>query len=149
MKYIFSLIIFLFFSAVQFGHCQIPCGIYDDERVFSELYEHVETIHKAVDVLSVSPNLEDPLAMQQFVRWVTNKDDHASKIQSIMTDYFLSQRLSGAIKTNTFNKTYHNKLKSIHLIIFNSMKAKQTVSLDVVESLNQSIKSFESLYFQK
>lgn len=149
MKYVFYLVIFLFFSAVQFGHCQIPCGIYDDERVFSELYEHVDTIHKAVDVLSVSPNLEDPLAMQQFVRWVTNKDDHASKIQSIMTDYFLSQRLSGAIKTNTFNRAYHNKLKSIHLIIFNSMKAKQTVSLDVVESLNQSIKSFESLYFSK
>ena len=42
-------------ATVAWGHCQIPCGIYDDAARFTLLKEHVTTIEKSmksIDALS-------------------------------------------------------------------------------------------------
>ena len=30
------------------AHCEVPCGIYDDEARIKEIHEHLDTIEKAM-----------------------------------------------------------------------------------------------------
>ena len=47
-----------------FGHCQVPCGIYDDARRILEIEEDVKTIEKAmVNIESILINLDRVLAI--------------------------------------------------------------------------------------
>ena len=50
---VISLITVLIIPVMLSGHCQIPCGIYDDEVRFKLMREHVETIEKSIDRKSV------------------------------------------------------------------------------------------------
>ena len=76
------------------AHCQIPCGIYDDPMRVTMLKEDATTIQKAVTSMgSLVKDSENALAMNQFVRWTTVKDDTATNIQRIVSDYFLTQRV--------------------------------------------------------
>jgi len=36
------------FGSLAYSHCQIPCGIYDDEARFTEIAEHITTIEKSM-----------------------------------------------------------------------------------------------------
>ena len=78
-----------------FGHCQVPCGIYDDARRIIEIEEHLQTIDKAMDnILSItSKNEQTSQEMNQLVRWINTKEEHAQKIQSTLMEYFLAQRI--------------------------------------------------------
>tara|TARA_A100001015_G_scaffold95542_1_gene106186 strand:+ start:2120 stop:2599 length:480 start_codon:yes stop_codon:yes gene_type:complete len=142
-------------SSYIFSHCQIPCGIYDDATVFSQLKQHVETIHKSVDMISALVGEQSSITdlavqaqnQQQIVRWTMNKEEHASKIQDTMTHYFLSQRISIPNKRDRFlTKKYTDKLSLAHEVILHSMKTKQSLNLEHVESLEKSLLSFEEEY---
>lgn len=122
------------------AHCEIPCGIYDDQLRINLLYEHVKTLDKSIDEIVLLSN-EDNKNFNQIVRWVNNKETHANEIQNIVSQYFLSQR----IKTD--QDSYHEKLEILHQIIVYSMKAKQSVDKSNTLKLNELIKSFEKLYF--
>ena len=37
------------FSLSAFGHCEIPCGIYDDEMRIEMISEHIGTIEKSMN----------------------------------------------------------------------------------------------------
>ena len=59
------------------AHCEIPCGIYADSIRISLIEEHITTIEKSMNQIneisaSSSPNYN------QLVRWVTNKEEHAT-----------------------------------------------------------------------
>ena len=88
-----SLILFgLAYTQNTYAHCEIPCGIYGDSLRFKEVYEHITTVEKSmreIDRLSK----EDETNYNQIVRWVMNKDDHANKLQDIVEQYFLHQRI--------------------------------------------------------
>jgi len=47
-KYLLILIIALIMPRMAMAHCQIPCGIYDDELRFEALEEDVATIKKSI-----------------------------------------------------------------------------------------------------
>ena len=78
-----------------FAHCQVPCGIYDDARRVIEIEEHIQTIDKAMDnILNItSNNKQTAQEMNQLVRWINTKEEHAQKIQSTLMEYFLAQRI--------------------------------------------------------
>ncbi|MBT8354275.1 MAG: superoxide dismutase, Ni, partial [Desulfofustis sp.] len=95
MKYRLSVLIvslsaLLFSTGSVLAHCEIPCGIYDDEMRMSLILEHAGTIEKSMTQIN---ELEKGGNANQLVRWVTNKETHANEVQHIVTQYFLTQRI--------------------------------------------------------
>ena len=85
------LLLFVLPKAVS-SHCEIPCGIYNDEARFTLLAEHITTIEKSMTQIStLSSDAEKNY--NQIVRWINNKEEHSSKIVDIVTQYFLTQRI--------------------------------------------------------
>ncbi len=129
------------------AHCEIPCGIYEDSLRIELLYEHVMTIEKSMNEID-KITASDDLNYNQLVRWINNKEDHAQKIQEIVSQYFLHQRIiiTDATDTEQYEK-YIKQLESLHHIAVYAMKAKQSTDLKYVELLRDEIKTFASLYF--
>ena len=74
------------------AHCEVPCGIYDDELRAKLIYEHTVTIEKSMKKI-VELSQQQPVDYNQLVRWISNKEEHASKIQHIISQYFMTQRI--------------------------------------------------------
>ena len=129
-----------------FAHCQIPCGIYDDEARFALLEEHVTTVEKAMKKIEELSAEQSP-NYNQIVRWVGNKEHHADEISEIVTYYFMAQRVKPAEKKNeeAYSK-YLGELTSLHQMVVYSMKAKQTTDLKNVDRLRALIKQFKASY---
>ncbi|MCP3980883.1 MAG: superoxide dismutase [bacterium] len=137
-------------STVALAHCQIPCGIYDDEARFVEMLEHVKTIEKGLNQI-VSLGSEKKPDHNQVVRWVGNKDEHADKLAHIVTYYFMAQRvkLPATGADEKARARYAAQLAQLHKILVHSMKAKQTTDLEHVKTLRASIETFHESYFAK
>jgi nickel superoxide dismutase len=133
-KYTTIAVLFAAITLTVRAHCQIPCGIYDDQMRIHMMEEHVTTIEKSMKQIVADEN------NNQTVRWVINKEKHADELTEIVTYYFLAQRISPDAEN------YEAKLKTLHEIIIYSMKAKQTTDLANVEKLNELIHQFEHLY---
>jgi len=124
------------------AHCQIPCGIYDDQTRITLMEEHVATIEKSMNEIT-KLSAEIPQNSNQLIRWVDNKEEHADKLTEIVTYYFLAQR----IKPTEPAEKYAAELKLLHGMIVQSMKAKQTTDLQHVEKLRELMDQFEHIYF--
>ena len=84
------------FSIQTYSHCQIPCGIYGDDTRFTMLEEHIKTIEKSMNEIN-KLSVDSPESnVNQLVRWVQNKENHADAFTEIVTQYFLSQRIKPA-----------------------------------------------------
>ena len=145
--FIFLVMIALLKPAV-FSHCEIPCGIYNDEMRFTIIEEHIKTIEKAMkEVEHLSGH--QPLNFNQIVRWVTNKEKHAEEIQHIMSQYFLTQRVKPVEKEDDkAHKIYLEHLSLCHEILVYGMKTKQTTDLSNVDKLKSAVKVFKKSYFE-
>jgi nickel superoxide dismutase len=137
---IFALAAMLLSSGSLAAHCEIPCGIYDDEMRVNMIAEHATTIEKAMNQI-VELTGASPVNANQIVRWVTNKEHHATEIQHIVSQYFLTQR----IKPDAAD--YEKKLKVLHGMLLSAMKCKQTTDVANVTTLRAQLKEFEVLYF--
>lgn len=122
---------------ISLGHCQIPCGIYDDLMRIHQMEEHVVTIEKSINKLA--DNLND----NQTVRWVLNKEVHADELSEIVTYYFMAQRIKPGMPE------YAIKLSLLHELLVTSMKVKQEADLTHVAKLNELIHAFEHAYLGK
>jgi nickel superoxide dismutase len=121
-------------AATVWAHCQIPCGIYDDQMRIHMMEEHVTTIEKSMTMITAGQD------QNQTVRWVMNKEEHADQLTEIVTYYFLAQRIKPEMDH------YEENLKTLHQLIIYSMKAKQTTDLKNVEKLKELIHAFEHTY---
>jgi len=126
------------------AHCEVPCGIYGDQLRFESMLEDATTIGKAVDELGklVAEMAEaaTPLSVNQASRWVATKEDHATKIQHTIAQYFLTQR----IKPDAEN--YVDQLKAAHAVMQAAMKTKQDASAEKVTALRESILNLYRAY---
>ena len=122
------------------GHCEIPCGIYDDKMRINMVLEHIATIEKSMNQIMDIEKGEHHNS-NQLVRWVMNKERHADELQEIVTQYFMTQR----IKLDA--KYYDKKLRVLHQMLIYSMKCKQTTDLINVTKLRRLVKEFQALYF--
>lgn len=130
----------LFAASYVAAHCEIPCGIYDDEMRINMMAEHITTIEKSMkQVLKLEAG--KPINYNQLIRWVTNKENHANEFQEIVTQYFMTQR----IKVDTEN--YAKKLIILHKMMVYAMKCKQTTDLSHIGTLRSFLKEFHDLYF--
>jgi hypothetical protein len=136
-------------ASIAYSHCQIPCGIYDDEGRFDAISEHITTIEKSMKEIE-RLSAEAKPNMNQIVRWVNNKELHADELSEIVTYYFMAQRVKlpeeGDAKTQN---EYVKKLTLLHKMLVYSMKAKQTTDLANVEQLRSSLDEFHKIYSGK
>ena len=133
----------------SYAHCEIPCGIYQDSLRIQMINEHIETIEKSMKMIN-KLSAEGEKNYNQIVRWVINKEEHAKKIQEIVSQYFLHQRIK---LTDSNDKVkyakYLNQLATLHEILVYSMKAKQTTDLNYIKKLEDTIHKFAEIYFHK
>ena len=134
------MVLVLMTGARLMAHCQIPCGIYDDELRAKLIAEHATTIEKSMNQI-VELSKQSPVNYNQLVRWVNNKEEHAAEIQTIVSEYFLTQRIKPE------DKDYEKKLKLLHGMLLSAMKCRQTTDLANVEALRTQLKEFSDLYF--
>lgn len=130
----------LVFSPIAQSHCQVPCGIYDDYARVQSMLEDAQTTRKAVMEMSVLEKESGIQVTNQSVRWVMNKELHAQKIISTISDYFLTQRVKAS------QKDYVERLKKHHAVIVAAMKVKQTADLKNVDALEAAIKELQPYY---
>jgi nickel superoxide dismutase len=134
------LTLFLSFLNISFGHCQVPCGVYGDTARFTQMLEDQTTIAKAIAQINDLADKKDAQSANQLSRWVTTKEDHAAKIQKIIAEYFLTQRIKSS------SDKYDTLLKGAHTVMVAAMKCKQGVDANNADSLKSAIESFQSVY---
>lgn len=133
-------------TSLVYSHCQIPCGIYDDQQRFNMMAENITTIEKSMKQITELSQESKP-NMNQIVRWVQNKEEHADEIGHIVTFYFMSQRIKPVDRTDgKAYAEYVRKLTLLHEMLVYSMKAKQTTDLSNVARLRALLKEFETAY---
>lgn len=137
----------LLFSKNSFAHCEIPCGIYGDSVRIALLYEHIETVEKSIKMINELSEAKD-VDYNQLVRWVMNKEEHAMKIQEIVSQYFLHQRIKvkDSSDTEAYGK-YIKQLTLLHELLVYAMKTKQGTDLANIEKLRAVLHDFEHAYF--
>jgi nickel superoxide dismutase len=150
-----SLAFVLFFTLIMlsrptvYSHCEVPCGIYNDEMRFTMIAEHIQTVEKAMQQV-IQLSTESPQNMNQVVRWIMNKEKHAEEIQHIISQYFLTQRIKDAdTEDKMANENYVKKLALCHQVLVFAMKCKQTTDLDNVKELKSAVEQFKKIYFTK
>lgn len=126
------------------AHCEVPCGIYADQRRFESMIEDHDTIAKAIlQIHEISGEMADgptPDLINQSVRWVTTKEDHATRIQHTIAQYFMTQRLK-ADKPN-----YDKSLKAAHAVMVAAMKCKQAADPATSGALKKAILNLYRAY---
>ena len=131
----------LAFAQTARAHCEIPCGIYDDRARVQLIAEHIGTIEKSIkQVLDLQQ--AEQVNYNQLVRWIVNKENHATEIQTIVSQYFMTQR----IKPDT--EQYARKIAVLHQMLITAMKCKQTTELQYVAELRELLQTFDQLYFK-
>lgn len=145
---IFVALLLLGIQSRSFAHCEVPCGIYNDELRIAMLYEHFTTLEKAMTQINELSAAEEK-NFNQIVRWTTTKEDHANEIQHMVTQYFITQRvkLPETTEGEAFDK-YVRQLSALHAIIVYAMKAKQTTDIEYIKKLRSSLAAFEEVYFE-
>lgn len=129
------------------AHCEIPCGIYADSLRISMIYEHITTIEKSMKMIT-KLSKESASNYNQLVRWVVNKEEHAKKIQEIVSQYFLHQRVKLTDPSDKENyKKYVQQLATLHEIAVYAMKTKQSTDHTNIDKLRKSVAAFEKVYF--
>ena len=136
-----SLFCLCFFTVKASAHCEIPCGIYNDQMRINMINEHIVTIEKSMNQI-MKIEKEKQQHSNQLVRWIMNKEQHADEIQEIVTQYFMTQR----IKFNSEN--YEKKLGVLHQMLVYSMKCKQTTNVGFPNKLRLLLQKFHALYFK-
>jgi nickel superoxide dismutase len=130
------------------AHCQIPCGIYDDELRVQLIEEHITTVEKSMNQI-IALGAAETVDYNQLVRWVSNKEAHAQEIQDIVTAYFMAQRIKPPKDhgDEAAVNEYMHKLALLHHIQVHAMKAKQSTDLEQVETLRKMVGKFRKAYF--
>ncbi len=125
-------------SGTAAPHCEVPCGIYDDQMRFQQMLEDTKTIAKCIESINeFANNLEGapPTAkgINQTMRWVTTKENHATNTQQIVAQYFLTQRIKAD------HKDYAKQLAAAHAVLVAAMKCKQDADAKTAEALKNAI----------
>ena len=144
--YLNLIVPFLLLQGSLLAHCQVPCGIYNDAARIIQIQEDFSTIQKAMTKIKELSQQQDATSMNQLTRWIITKEDHASKIQKMVSDYFLTQRIKAKTEGSEFD-TYVKQTTTLHQILVSAMKCKQTVDSGHADDGLHQIETFINLYF--
>jgi len=145
---LFSLAL-IFATINAYCHCEVPCGIYDDQLRVSLIKEYISTIEKAINKINEIQSAED-IDYNQLVRWINTKEQHANEIQHIAEQYFMTQRIKPVDPNEKEKyKKYIAQLTSMHEVIIYAMKSKQSLEASNIDNLRKLVDKFENAYFKK
>jgi nickel superoxide dismutase len=131
-----------------FAHCEVPCGIYNDQMRIDMIREDITTIEKAMKQITALAG-QSPVNYNQIVRWTMNKEEHAEKLQHIVQQYFMTQRIKPAQDdAGKLDQRYVDQITLLHMMLIHAMKAKQTTDLQEVETLKSLTDKFSKAYFE-
>jgi nickel superoxide dismutase len=120
-------------ARVGMAHCEVPCGIYADQRRFEQMLEDQTTIAKGIASIVELADKTDAKSKNQLVRWVTTKEAHATAIQHTVAQYFLTQRIKSS------SENYAKQLAAAHAVMVAAMKTKQDANPATATALNKAI----------
>ena len=131
------------------AHCEVPCGIYADERRFEEMLEDTATISKAIaqinELVAAMDDGADAKSVNQVTRWVATKESHATNTQHIIAQYFMTQRIKPGTD-DASRRAYVKKLTAAHAVMVAAMKCKQDANPDTATTLRAAILDFYRAY---
>jgi nickel superoxide dismutase len=130
-------------SGAARGHCQVPCGIYDDHARVVAMREDATTIGKALEQIAALSARRDAQSVNQLVRWVNTKEQHAERIMRTIADYFLAQKIQppAAAADATARAAYLERLGRHHAVMVQAMKCKQSAGREPLEALNKALEA--------
>jgi nickel superoxide dismutase len=128
------------------GHCQVPCGIYDDAARIQAMLEDTATITKAIDQLGGLVESHSVQDVNQAVRWINTKEEHASRIIETVALYFLTQKVKEVEAGADGYEAYLKSLADHHAVMRAAMKTKQTVDPKAAAALEAAIKKLGEHY---
>ncbi|SVA31615.1 uncharacterized protein METZ01_LOCUS84469 [marine metagenome] len=146
---VFTLVLFLILSGGLYGHCQVPCGIYDDAVRIVQIEEDIATIRKAMSMIKGLSGKSDAQSINQMIRWVNTKESHADKIQETVSSYFLAQRIKPKKKGAAGRQKYVNQTLLLQQLIVAAMKCKQNVDQSRCEAASDLVVEFSVSYFDE
>ena len=152
MKIFYNLLtLFLFFSihGSLYGHCQVPCGIYDDAVRIVQIEEDIATVRKAMGIIKGLSGKSDAQSLNQMIRWVNTKESHAVNIQETVSSYFLAQRIKPKKKGEAGRQKYVNQTLLLQQLIVAAMKCKQNVDQGKCEVASDLVTEFSVSYFDE
>lgn len=126
--------------AYVYAHCEVPCGVYDDDRRFTDMREDQTTIAKSITSIGELAGTHDATGHNQLARWVSTKEDHATRTQHTIAQYFMTQRIKAD------DPKYVDKLTKAHAVMVAAMKCKQAADPATAEALTKAINEFEVAY---
>jgi nickel superoxide dismutase len=134
-------------SSALWAHCEVPCGIYGDDARFAAIAEDLQTVEKAMGMIADLAGKTDAQSANQLARWVATKEEHANKIQYVVTQYFMTQRLKvPADGDEAAFAAYTNKLVLLHKMLRTAMLCKQSVDVAHPQALHDLLHAFKEVY---
>lgn len=121
------------------AHCQMPCGIYHDDMVYDQIDQYIETMTKAITVLTEN-KFSTVQERNEFVRWVVEKEEASDEVARILTNFFLQQK----IKPNEDDTT--KRVISAHKLLFYLVAIKQTVDLKYLNDFYEEWENFKLMF---
>jgi nickel superoxide dismutase len=128
------------------AHCQVPCGIYDDQARIDRLQEDAATIGKAIENISELAGRRDAQSVNQAVRWINTKEDHATHIIDVVSEYFLTQKVKVVAPGTEGYEPYLKRLADHHAVMVAAMKTKQKADTASVNALKNAIEALAAHY---
>ncbi len=128
------------------AHCQVPCGIYDDAARIKSMEEDATTIAKAMDEMAKLMDDHTVQNVNQAVRWVNTKEEHASRIIETVSVYFLTQKVKEVAPSDAGYQDYLKLLADHHLVMRAAMLTKQTTDPANVKKLQAAIHTLAHHY---
>ena len=141
-----TLVPLLLLPSMALSHCQVPCGIYDDAARIQGMLEDATTIEKAMASITELVGKADAQSANQLTRWVMTKEDHASAVISVLSEYFLTQKVKVVAEGEEGYESYLRKLADHHAVLRAAMKCKQTVDAENVTALRAAIINMSQYY---
>lgn len=105
------------------------------------MLEDEQTISKSqTQITEAAAGQMSAQSINQSVRWVTTKEEHATKIQNTIAAYFMAQRIKPG------SEGYTKKLTASHAVMVAAMKCKQSADPATSETLKKAIRDFYRAY---
>lgn len=91
--------------------------------------------------------MADAQSLNQASRWIAVKEEAASEIITIVSEYMLCQRVKKA-SFKTIDE-YRHALELHHVLLQSAMKTKQTVDVDACDALDRAIDDLSKMYVRE
>ena len=126
------------FATIQ-AHCQMPCGIYHDDIIYDEIDQFVEKMVKCMSILNNS-KFQTPREKNEFIRWIGLKEKCSDEIASLITTYFLQQKIKPGESDTP------ERLALAHKLLFLLVAIKQNTDVDIVDEFAAEWDKFKLMF---